>query len=150
MQLKRKIAIAIVGITTLLTILFIWSNSLKPSSQSMQTSAEVYGGFTNVLNAVFGKGAISHGLFRKFAHIVEFFVLGVQIMILFSLIYGYKIKNLIWIFVSGIIIAIIDESLQNISKRTASIIDVLIDVLGFSIAIILSYLTYYLIKRIKK
>ncbi len=150
MQTKRKIAIATVGLTTFLTILFIWSNSLKPSSQSRQNSAQVYSSFSNLLNAVFGKGAISHGLFRKFAHVVEFFVLGVEITILFNLIYGFDIKNLVWIFTSCFVVAIIDESLQNISKRTASITDVMIDALGFSISIILSYATHYLIKRIKK
>ena len=150
MQTKRKIAIAIVGLTTFLTILFIWSNSLKPSSQSQQMSAQVYGGFANVLDAVFGKDAISHALFRKFAHIAEFFVLGVQISILFSLIYGFNLKNIVWIFVSGSMVAIIDESLQNVSKRTASITDVLIDILGLSISIIISYAVYYLVKRIKR
>ena len=145
MQTKRKIAIVIVGITTFLTILFIWSNSLKPSSQSQQMSAQVYGEVIDALNAVFGQGTVTHALFRKFAHVFEFFVLGVEITILFSLVYGFKVKNLVWIFISGVIVAVIDESLQNVSKRTASITDVLIDVLGLIVAITITYATYYLI-----
>ncbi len=149
MHKKRKIAIAIVSTTILLTIAFIWSNSLKPSSQSRETSAGVYGGVQGFLDVIFGKGTISHGIFRKFAHIFEFFVLGVQFVIFFTLIYHFKAKNIIWIFASCILVAIIDESLQNISKRMPSITDVLIDAIGIILAVGISYAFGYLIKRYK-
>ncbi len=150
MKLIRNLLIVIVSIAIALTLWFIFSNSLTPSSKSLETSKEVFEQVKDPIEILVGKGKVTHGIFRKMAHFFEFFVLGLEVALLFTLIFGLKLKNLIWIFTVGIAIGIIDESLQNVSNRTASVTDVLIDVAGFSLAVIISYGIYYLTNVLKK
>ena len=150
MKLVRNLLIVIVSIAIALTLWFIFSNSLTPSAKSLETSEGIYEQVKDPVEAVVGEGKVTHSVFRKMAHFFEFFVLGVEVALLFTLIFGLKLKNLIWILISGITVGIIDESLQNISKRTASVTDVFIDLAGFTLAVIISYGIYALFKLVKK
>lgn len=149
MKVIKKVLIIAVCIAIVLTLWFIFSNSLKPSNESLKTSEGVYEQVKEPIEAVVGKGKVTHSIFRKMAHVFEFFVLGLEVALLFTLILGLKLKNLIWTFIFGVSVAIIDESLQNISKRTASVTDVFIDIAGFTFAVIISYGVYYLTKFLK-
>ena len=150
MKLARNLLIVIVSIAIALTLWFIFSNSLTPSAKSLETSEGIYEQVKDPIEAVVGEGKVTHSVFRKMAHFFEFFVLGVEVALLFTLIFGLKLKNIIWILICGITVGIIDESLQNISKRTASVTDVFIDLAGFILAVIISYGIYALFKLVKK
>lgn len=150
MKLIRNISIVVVSVAIALTLWFIFSNSLTPSAKSLETSEGIYEQVKDPIEAVVGEGKVTHSVFRKMAHFFEFFVLGIEVALLFTLIFGLKLNNLIWIFISGISVGIIDESLQNISKRTASVTDVFIDVAGFALAVVISYGIYALFKFLKK
>ncbi len=149
MKLIRNLLIVIVSIAIALTLWFIFSNSLTPSSKSLETSEGIYEQVKDPIEAVVGQGKVTHAVFRKMAHFFEFFVLGVEVALLFTLLFGLKLKNLIWIFISGIMVAIMDEGLQNFSKRTASVTDVFIDIAGFMLAVIICYGIYALTKFLK-
>ncbi len=149
MKRIKNILIVVLSIAIALTLWFIFSNSLTPSTESLEKSEGIYEQVKEPLEAVVGEGKVTHSVFRKMAHFFEFFVLGLEVALLFTLIFGLKLKNLIWTFTSGITVAIIDESLQNISKRTASVKDVFIDIAGFALAVIISYGIYYANKFLK-
>ena len=150
MKVIKNILIVIVSIAIALTLWFIFSNSLTPSAKSLETSEGIYEQVKEPIEAIVGEGKVTHSVFRKMAHAVEFFLLGLEVALLFTLIFSLKLKNLIWTFFFGVSVAIIDESLQNISKRTASVTDVFIDLAGFTFAVIISYCAYYFFKFLKK
>ena len=118
---------------------FIWINSLMPASISSRQSGLIvnilYPPFKNLIEVdKFSK------IIRKLAHFTEFMLLG----IIFSLYYLNKGINKYYLvtIIHGIIVAIIDETIQLfIPGRAGLITDVLIDTLGLIIGVII--ILYY-------
>ncbi len=151
MSKTRKIFALILTFTTLLTLIFIWGNSLKTVTESGEQSGEVYSAFTPLLNFIFGEGTITHSTFRKLAHVFEYFVLGIQSFALMLVIKGLKWLNLLFVLPFGIFVGVIDECLQLISKRGASVTDVFIDLIGFIFSgLIMAILTLIIKSKINK
>ena len=97
MTKKRKIGIIIVSVLIVLTLGFIWANSLLDMSRSAQESGFVYNATMNVVEAVAGKpsadalrGVITISVFRDMAHGFEFALLGIEIFILYVLVKRYS------------------------------------------------------------
>jgi len=151
---ESKVRIILVWITVALilaTLLFIWGNSCQPKQVSAKTSQSVYEKVEPVLSATFGKGVITHEIFRKIAHSVEFMLLGVELVLFTCLVYGTPYKYTFQIIAFGFAVAGLDESIQIISRRGPRITDVLIDGAGLIFAIALIYLLrliVYLIQTI--
>ena len=151
MSKTRKIFAILLSFTILLTLIFIWGNSLKTVTESGEQSSEVYSAFTPLLNLIFGEGTITHSTFRKLAHVFEYFVLGVQVFALMLVIKGLKYINLLFILPFGIFVSVIDECLQLISNRGASVTDVFIDLIGFMLSgVIMAILTLIIKSKINK
>ncbi len=157
MTKKRKIGIIIVSVLIVLTLGFIWANSLLDMSRSAQESGFVYNATMNVVEAVAGKpsadalrGVISISVFRDMAHGFEFALLGVEIFILYVLVKRYSYIRIFEILCLGLLVAGIDECLQMLSDRVASFADVMIDFLGFVLAVGLSVLIKFLFDLKKK
>lgn len=146
---KKKGYIITLSVLIVLTLSFIWGNSLLSKSASANTSGGVYNFFKPIIDFIFGEGNFTHAHFRKLAHFSEFFVLGVEIYLLFRVIYGNIRCKVITILLLGFFAGLIDESLQIISSRGASFLDVLIDFLGYSFAIIISMIFSIVIYKIK-
>ena len=70
-----------------------------------------------------GLDAMGHNLVRKLAHVAEFFAFSVFVTLFWS---GHFIRA----FISGLVVAFLDESIQLLSKRGAQISDVWIDLIG--------------------
>lgn len=162
---KRSIILAIGIAFIAITLCFIWSNSLEPRSVSTEKSESIK---DTVQNAIGGNNStvstknqqpgftIDLIFFRKLAHFVEFFILGTECTILILLLKKSKLQWWFNIFAFGVMVAVIDESLQILSKRTSAVKDVLLDVGGFStgMAVLgavgaIVVLTIHLIKRKK-
>ncbi len=151
MSKTRKIFAFLLSFTILLTLIFIWGNSLKTVTESGEQSGEVYSAFTPLLNFIFGEGTITHSMFRKLAHVFEYFVLGVQAFTLILVIKGLKWITLLLGLPFGIFVGVIDECLQLISKRGASVTDVFIDLIGFILSgLIMAILTLIIKSKINK
>jgi len=129
-------------ILSILITLFIWFNSLLPGSVSSAQSGFIVG-LADDLLSLFGIQVTFDTLsliIRKLAHFFEFFLLGITLSI-------YLIKekktifHVLWI---GLIIAIIDETIQLfVDGRASSIIDVGIDFIGVGFGfIIIKYALY--------
>ena len=146
---RKSVFIIILWVFIVLTVGFIWGNSLQSTTNSAQTSSGVYTFFKPLLDFVFGKNNFTHTHFRKLAHFAEFFVLGIEIYLLFRVKYGNIRCKIITIVLIGFFAGLIDESLQVLSSRGASMLDVLIDFSGFCSAVILSILATITIYKIK-
>lgn len=129
-----------------LTLAFIFWNSLQNSTQSHSQSGFFVEFFKNLLGlSDQSLDSISY-IVRKLAHFSEFALLGVEV--------SYLKKRTKWLckvswgyaFLFGVLVAITDESLQKFSDRTSSVTDVWIDFLGFSFGILLLVIVYAIIK----
>ena len=77
---KQRIALLI---AILLTLGFIWGNSLLSREQSSDESAWVLRLVTPVLELFVGKGRVTEHLVRKLAHFTEFALLGFELFFWF-------------------------------------------------------------------
>lgn len=116
----------------LLTLLFIFSNSLRDPGESMEQS-NVVGGFLETLfsyDKPFGKFVLEN--VRKIAHFAEYAILGAEIaaFVMFHLQKPY-IKAALSLPMA-MCVAVFDETLQYFSGRGPAIADVWIDLGGFA------------------
>lgn len=138
------------------TSIFIFSNSLKSRSSSANDSDSV----TSVIKPfVDPDGKVTSIAFtkiiRKLAHFAEFALLGVELALfrlvfkkrsaLFEKIFSYPCLMLI-----ALIMALLDETLQIFSGRSAEVTDVWIDFSGSIFGILFVYLAVALIGYFKK
>lgn len=134
MSRKRKTFIIILSILIALTLAFIWGNSMRGGTKSTAQSESTYSSLQGVLDFIFGKGGITHLQFRKLAHFGEFFVLGIEINLLYIAIKRYKLKRIYEVLGIGLLVGIIDELIQFTTDRAPSIIDAIIDFGGIVVA----------------
>ena len=138
-------------IFTILWTLFIFTQSLLPGNGSSEQS----GFIVDVLYPLVSKIGITiqvndfSFLIRKFAHFTEYFILGLLLCILYIEIIK---PNKLWLIViiHGAITALIDETIQLFTpNRSGEVRDVLIDITGVIIGMILTKLVIKLIKKHK-
>ena len=131
MKKFKNVSIAVLTLLICLTVGFIWGNSLPSKAQSSKTSSGVYAAVKPVLDVVFGVDKVTHGTFRKMAHFSEFFLLGAEVSLLYLLIFGFDWKKCYLVFLFGLVVAAIDETIQIFTGRGAAVLDVIIDYLGY-------------------
>ncbi len=113
-----------------LTLLFIWWQSSLPRSASTVESR-------SLTFFLFGKGSFER-IVRKYAHFIEYSVLGAELGAIISRAIRSHLKkeNSRWYHILlpsvnlGLIIAFIDETIQYFSKRSPEVRDIWIDLLG--------------------
>ena len=129
--MKRKI-------TTILLIallLFIWGNSMLNQESSQAESGAVLNFLTPIFNAIFGENVVTMYLIRRVAHFIEYSCLGILVTIVLGSHRKYKKPRQLFdrVFGSlsiGLLVAVIDETIQWFSGRTSSVIDVWLDFSG--------------------
>lgn len=124
---KRRIALWLLSATVLLTVGFIFSNSLKNSAESYSDSDSLTDLFGPLVKAVFGEEADVSFWVRKAAHFAEFFILGVLSCSTVAFV-GRRLAGYVWFFVLAV--AVIDEFVQKFTGRTSAVSDVIIDFCG--------------------
>ena len=150
MSRKRIVAIIITSILIVLNLIFIWGNSCMSQESSSQSSSGVYETIKPVLDATLGEGVVTHSVFRKTAHFIEFCCLGFLITLLYLLIYGVKINKFSEFFSIGLFVAVIDESLQILSNRGPAVSDVLLDYCGYIFGVGILFLIVFIYKKVFK
>lgn len=138
-NMKRKI----LGILTILMLIFIWGHSLVPMEQSATESEWFRTMIINPVLKFLGLGEMSSHAVRKAAHMTEFAVLGL-------LLFMYWENRCLPSLSCGVLAAAIDETIQVFSSRGASLTDVLIDTAGVIIALLLCLVVTEISDRIKK
>lgn len=145
----KKILLITVSALIVITLGFIWVNSMISQDKSASESQAVYEVVKPVFDATFGEDVITHDICRKLAHATEFMALGAELVCLYMILNrGFSVR-FIEVFSYGLFVAVIDESIQILSKRGSQVKDVLIDYLGYLIGIVCAYIVFLIIKTVK-
>ena len=154
----KRILIVIDVLLIIATIVFILSNSATPSEKSNNTSQ----GITDkvIENVEPLKDAIEqekiekedvHKSVRKIAHVLEYALLGAELMLLLLLVFPVgPVKYLIYILFFGLFLAVCDESVQKLTDRTSNTVDILRDFGGLCLGIAFAYFIAAAVKSIVK
>lgn len=142
---KRRTSVITLSMCIMLTIGFIWSNSIQPGTVSNQSSGKIL----NLIQWLFGGRFDTYTLnivVRKSAHFIEFALLGAEII---SLMLMLKKHQLWLVLFSGLSVATIDEFIQSFSGRTDSVSDVVLDFCGVLFGVLFVYAVCYFIKKLR-
>ncbi len=121
---------------TVLTLCFIWGNSLLPGTVSGAVSDWVGA----VLSRIFGTALetdAGHGVLRKLAHGTEYLILGLELTALLR-----YLRQRPWslVFLCGTGTALVDETIQLfVAERSGQLRDVWIDLGGFCVGVLILY-----------
>ncbi len=146
---KQKVYTIVLSILLVLTLIFIWGNSIIPQSESKIESDTAHGTVKVFLDFIFGKDVITQDIFRKLAHFCEFMFLSLIINLLYLNLKKYNYKKIFEISSLCLFTAVIDESIQILSNRGPSVLDVLIDFSGSLFAVMIITLIYAIYKKVK-
>lgn len=120
---KRAVLTAILLVLILLTVCFIFSNSMESIPDSREKSEGLLSRLRLLLEFFVGKGNATNHLIRKLAHFVEFFALGTELCALCLL----WCKPLLWTLFAGLLTALTDETIQIFYDRGSQVQDVWLD-----------------------
>ena len=114
---------------SVLTILWIWGNSLQDAPHSSTESQWVLDWVRSSFSMVPGMDRLSMYAIRKAAHLTEYMALGFFLSLVSMII--WKKNKISWITFLGALIAIMDECIQLFSPgRSSQVSDVMIDTVG--------------------
>lgn len=135
-------------ILTVLTTIFIWSNSFLSKETSGDLSKGILGAFLNTFDPAGNLDAdFVHHIIRKCAHCLEYFTLGM--FYTFSFHYS-KVKKkdlLIYSLLGCILTAVADEYIQSFTGRGSLVSDVVLDFCASSFAIFIISGIIYMIQQ---
>ena len=134
----------------LLTLAFIWGNSLLTRAESQEISrgilAEICAALEHVGLHIDPEN--DHWL-RKLAHFGEFGLLGAELCALLLLNRRARPQGFVNCAFAGLAVAVTDEALQLISNRGSQVQDVLLDFAGFVTGLVLWVLLWFAAEKIK-
>lgn len=133
---------------TVACLAFIWINSSFDAEESSGISGGILGIINNFIMSLGFKREFSEHLIRKTAHFTEYAGLSFLITTDFKL-FCYDIKKS-WdkVLFSGLLVAIIDETIQLFpAGRSSKVTDVWIDFGGVCFAFIVTILIYVFLEK---
>ena len=134
----RKRRNIILGLLVLLTLAFIWGNSLLPREESQEISRGLLAELCAVLeNVGLHIDPQNDHWLRKLAHFGEFALLGAELCALLFLNRRARPQGFVNCAFAGLAVAVTDEALQLISNRGSQVQDVLLDFAGFLTGLLL-------------
>lgn len=125
---KRTCAVILLLITAALLI-FIWGNSLMSRQLSHLKSESALQAVSPLFDSIANSG-LTEPMLRKIAHFAEFFAVSAAITLLLRLFRPLSAQLIFNCLSLGLMIAVIDESLQIISLRGPLVSDILLDFCG--------------------
>lgn len=132
-------------ILLIVTLAFIWGNSLLPASASSALSRWVG---TLLGMDLQGSGEAGHGALRKLAHFSEFAFLGGVLFWLCAMVLRMQRSVVAAGFGCSVFTACVDEWLQSFSSgRNPSLIDVSIDSAGAAVGLGLLLIGYIILRN---
>lgn len=144
----RKRRNIILGLLVLLTLAFIWGNSLLPRTESQEISRGLLAELCAALEHVgMHLDPQNDHWLRKLAHFGEFGLLGAELGLLLCLNRRQSVQGFVNCAFAGLAVAVTDEALQLISNRGSQVQDVLLDFAGFLTGLLLCGLLCGIIGR---
>ena len=138
----------ILGLLVLLTLAFIWGNSLLPRTESQEISRGLLAELCAALEHVgMHLDPQNDHWLRKLAHFGEFGMLGAELGLLLCLNRRQSVQGFVNCAFAGLAVAVTDEALQLISNRGSQVQDVLLDYAGFLTGLLLCGLLCGIIGR---
>ena len=138
----------ILGLLVLLTLAFIWGNSLLPRTESQEISRGLLAELCAALEHVgMHLDPQNDHWLRKLAHFSEFGLLGAELCALLFLNRRARFQGFVNCAFAGLAAAVTDEALQLISNRGSQVQDVLLDFAGFLTGLLLCGLLCGIIGR---
>ena len=86
-------------------------------------------------------------LVRKMAHVIEYCAVGFQLMCIFLLKGKRKLVHYINCLFCGMIIGLVDETIQLFSNRGSEVRDIWIDIFGTAIGIMIAFILGAIVRR---
>ncbi len=155
-EMSRLIKIAIMILVIILTVTFIFSNSVDDKSESNKKSDGIVKVIKPPADEISKKitgSEIDKKDFtkytRKTAHFIEFMILGIELMILMLLIEKAFSKLIFMPLFIGLLVACTDEFIQSFSGRSDMVSDVLLDFAGCFTGIVITAIIFCFIKKRK-
>ena len=139
----------ILGLVIVLTVLFIFRNSLMNREESAEESLKLYYLLKPLLIKIIPEKYFTHELLRKLAHFTEFGLLSFEMCIL--LMYDNFKEKVYKILFFGLFTAVIDETIQYFVGRGSMVLDCLIDFSGVvTVLIAFEVIRKLVMKKCKK
>ena len=133
---------------TVACLAFIWVNSSFDAEESSGISGGVLGIINNFIMRLGFKKEFSEHLIRKSAHFTEYAGLSFLIKTDFKLFCCNMKKHWDRILFSGLLVAIIDETIQIFpAGRSSKVIDIWIDFGGVCFAFVITMLIYAFLEK---
>ena len=132
---KRKINFFL-ALLLVLTLCFIWGNSLLDREDSAEVSGDLMDRF-GALFRLLGLDTEDDRWLRKTAHFSEFSVLGAELAALFFLNRGRSLQSGANAAFAALLTALSDEGMQYLSLRAPEVKDVALDFSGALFGILL-------------
>lgn len=135
---RKKKGKLLLSVLCVLTVLFIWGNSLLDKDESQAVSMELLRqivGLAEKLGLII-EGTDDHWL-RKLAHFCEFGLLGTELSLLMLLNRSFGRQGIVNCLFAGLLTAVADETIQLFSNRGSQVQDVLLDFSGVITAVVL-------------
>ena len=139
----------ILGLLVLLTLAFIWGNSLLPRTESQEISRGLLAELCAALEHVgMHLDPQNDHWLRKLAHFGEFGMLGAELGLLLCLNRRQSVQDFVNCAFAGLAVAVTDEALQLISNRGSQVQDILLDFAGFLAGLLLWALLWSVAEKI--
>ena len=131
------------------TVSFIFIQSTYPPEESGEKSDAVGDILAEIIPPDTPVGGYVQDNVRKLAHFVEFSLLGIFVSLYVYMSYR-KIPVVIATYFSGLLVALIDETIQIFSMRGANVADVWLDFLGYTVGTVIIYTVCSIYSFIRK
>ncbi len=126
----RRRTQSVLIVLVIVTLAFIWGNSLGDSRESHGDSQRVSEYVKPILEPVVGAGKVTDQLVRKLAHFAEFGVLGCELAALLVVRGRVGLQGIANCLFAGLSAAMIDETIQIFTDRGSQVQDVWLDFAG--------------------
>ena len=146
---RRRVLLFVLLSLLVITLSFIFYNSLLPPEKSAEESDAVGELVESVLPSGTPVTDFLVANIRPTAHFLEFFALGaVTALLLVFFSYRPLVLSLLSVCI-GALTGLIDESLQSFSSRAPEVVDVWVDTLGYFCATVAVVSVYFITRLVR-
>ena len=122
--------IAVVSVLLVLTLAFIWRNSMESIPESQAKSLDLVAILKPILEPIVGEGKVTDHFVRKTAHFTEFALLGAELRLLFLLLGFGTVQGHMNTLFAALAAGVTDETIQYFYDRGSMVLDVVLDFCG--------------------
>lgn len=137
---RRNIALVLWCTLSVLTVAFIFTNSIFDADTSGQQSGFVLTFINSVLSHISPELILTEHIIRKCAHFAEYFMLGTFLFLAYKSFFIKLNFKILFAPLTGLVVAFCDEFIQLFSSgRSAQLSDVMLDFFGVCTASVLLF-----------